>query len=158
MCLNNRVEYSAEVVKEALRTLAQDNVPPFPIMRTAILSGQAFADVKRFVLTDVAPSLIRKKVWISAPKVWEGVLFAIKNVPVAHKMPEQILVSVLSLPGQQLRAVMTAAPSIVQSLTVLLCGMTPDKLRDMSQTIIEGAVSSDSLKERIFQDLMATKS
>ena len=49
--MNNKVDFGGEVIKECLRSLLQDDVLPFALMRTAILSAQSFADVKKFVLS-----------------------------------------------------------------------------------------------------------
>ena len=70
ICLANKSDFTGEVIKTALRVMLQDDVPPLALMRTAILSAQAFGDVKRYVLSDVIPQLVRKRVWTVAPKLW----------------------------------------------------------------------------------------
>ncbi len=131
VCLNNKADFSSEVVREALRLLLVDEVPALPLMRTAILAGQAFADVKRFVLSDVVPALVRKRVWVVAPKVWDGVLFAVKNFTAASafKNSEHTLTVLLGLPAQQLRAVIKAAPNVVQPMARMLNAFSSEEER-----------------------------
>jgi hypothetical protein len=61
LCLNHD-EFRADVVKEALKKLLEDDPVVVTLMRTVILSYLAHSELKKFTLTEVIPSLIRKKV------------------------------------------------------------------------------------------------
>lgn len=128
LCLNNKSDYSGEVVKEALRALADDIVPAFALMRTAILGAQSFAEVKKFVLSDVIPAMIRKQVWASAPKIWEGVLYAVKNLGgTGNKQAEPSLLAMLGIPGTQLKALLKVAPLVKPIIGKLVQSISPDE-------------------------------
>jgi hypothetical protein len=58
------------VVREGISDLLLDSVPAQALMRTAILSAQSYGnEMKKFMLSDVIPSMIRQRVWVTAPKV-----------------------------------------------------------------------------------------
>lgn len=68
-------------------------------MRTAILSAQSYGnEMKKYLLNSIIPVLIKKKVWIIAPKVWDGVNHAVK-IFAEHKSSESTLRCILGLPG-----------------------------------------------------------
>eukprot|EP01038_Epipyxis_sp_PR26KG_P007092 gene7092-9677_t len=46
VCLNNKADYSSDVIREALKALLTDDPPPLALMRTAILSSQSNTEVK----------------------------------------------------------------------------------------------------------------
>eukprot|EP00981_Chlorochromonas_danica_P015274 scaffold11522_cov239-Ochromonas_danica.AAC.1 len=142
LCLNNKADFNGEVIKETLRVLAEDAVPVVAIMRTAILGAQAFAEVKKFVLNDVVPIMIRKQVWSSAPKVWEGVLYAIKTLGASgQKQAEPSLLSLFAIPGIQLKALFKIAPPVKPLMAKLLQAMTVEE-RDRALS-----AQSDSTKD-----------
>lgn len=148
LCLGNKAEFGAEVVKEGLRALLSDAVPAFPLMRTAILAGQVSPDVKRFVLTDVVPALVGKRAWLSAPKVWDGVVFAVKSVPATgFRNLDQTVASLLELPGAQLRALLKAAPSATQPLASALSLLGAERIAELTQQ------GGDAEKARLFKEL-----
>ncbi len=158
VCLNNKTEFSGEVVKDSLATLMADDVPVFALMRTAILSGQSFPEVKRFVLGELLPHLIGKKVWNTAPKVWDGVIFAVKNfATMGSKNADFTLKALLSLPGAQLRAVMKSAPNVVGQLAKLLSLLDSGEERDAALKIGESG-ATDSEKLRLVKEIMSSVS
>ena len=82
--------------------------------------------MKKFILSDVVPSLIRGRVWNSAPKVWEGVSYAVK-IFAEHKNVEPSLRCLLGLPGIQLKSVLKAAPKVKPLLSNLLKSLSAEE-------------------------------
>lgn len=82
--------------------------------------------MKKFILSDVVPSLIRKKVWNLAPKVWEGVNHAVK-IFAEHKNAEPTLRCLLGLPGIQLKSILKAAPKVKPLLGSLLKALSAEE-------------------------------
>ena len=80
ICLKNQSDFTSTVVKDVLQTLLQDEIPPYALMRTATLSAQSFSELKKVVLMEIIPSLVRKAVWTTAPKLWEGVIHGLKSL------------------------------------------------------------------------------
>eukprot|EP01036_Dinobryon_divergens_P036152 gene36152-47001_t len=101
---------------KVVRSLLQDDVPPFALMRTAILSAQSFADVKKFVLSNVVPLLVQKAVWNSYTDLWKGVIFVAKNFASStgsfKANTEQTMRALLMVPTQHLRALLKAALNV----------------------------------------------
>ena len=84
------------------------------------------AEMKKFMLSDVIPSLIRKRVWIVAPKVWEGVSHALKLFS-EHKNAEPTLRCLLGLPGIQLKGILKIAPKVKPLLGTLLKSLSAEE-------------------------------
>jgi Symplekin tight junction protein C terminal len=82
--------------------------------------------MKKFILSDVVPSLIRKRVWNLAPKVWEGVNHAVK-IFAEHKNAEPTLRCLLGLPGIQLKSILKAAPKVKPLLGSLLKALSAEE-------------------------------
>ena len=82
--------------------------------------------MKKFMLSDVIPSLIRKKVWTSAPKVWDGVSHALKLFA-EHKNAEPTLRCLLGLPGIQLKNILKIAPKVKPLLGTLLRALSTEE-------------------------------
>jgi hypothetical protein len=150
-CLRSKEDYTGEIIREALHILSEDEVPVYALMRTAILASQSYADVKRYVLTDMIPQMISKQVWTTAPKIWEGVVYVLKNFVVAgYKHCDQTLKSLLTLPGTQLKSILKVAANLkplfakyVQALPAeerdKWVGQEPDKaklLKELMQLVV----------------------
>ena len=132
VCLGNKQEFTGDVVKEALRAMLVDPVPPYALMRTAILSGQSFSEVKRFVLGDVIPELVRKSVWASAPKLWEGVVYGAKNLAATgFKNSELTLRALLGVPAAQLKALVKVAPKVKEAMGKLLKTLSAEEKEEV---------------------------
>ena len=128
LCLNNKNEFHADVIKEALQTLQNDEIPPYALMRTAILASQSYAEMKKYVLQETIPILIKKMVWNIAPKVWEGVIFGIKNLITGNvKTVEPTLRALLTLPGKQLLSVLKVAVNTKQFVGQFFQGLSNDE-------------------------------
>jgi hypothetical protein len=119
ICLGAKEEFNSDVIKDCLNILLNDPVPPTPIMRTVILSSQSQPDVRKFGLGIVIPSLIKKKVWITMPKVWEGIPHAAK-VLVGNRDSEATVRALLGLPYTQLKEVLEIAPAVKIQMVRLL--------------------------------------
>ena len=129
--------------------------------------------MKKFILSDVVPSLIRGKVWNSAPKVWEGVSYAVKIFS-EHKNVEPTLRCLLGLPGIQLKSVLKAAPKVKPLLSNLLRSLSVEEKEEcisgrwaglaaavVSSVNADGVVSAedavvDNEKLKIIKELSAT--
>jgi hypothetical protein len=148
ICLNNKTDFSAEVVKESMLTLQGDLIPPFALMRTAILSSQSFPEMKKFVLTDTIPSMLKKKVWEIAPKVWEGVIFGLKNlVTASNKFTDETFQALLTIPGVQLKSILKVASNITP-LIAQFCKNLSREEKEMNLT------TSDNDRNKIIRDLL----
>lgn len=141
ICLNNKSEYTGEVIKEALRIMlvcddqlpaSSSSSPPYALMRTAILSSQSFAEVKRFVLSDVMPTLVRMRVWVTAPKLWDGVIYGTKNLAVSgFKNSEHTLRALLGIPAAQLRSLLRVAPDVKIAMAKLLKTLSAEEKQEV---------------------------
>ena len=147
--MNNKMDFGGEVIKECLRSLLQDDVPPFALMRTAILSAQSFADVKKFVLSDVVPLLVQKAVWNSSTDLWKGVIFVAKNFASstgAFKVnTEQSMRALLMVPTQHLRALLKAAPNVKPLLGTALQSLSAEDRLPL--------LAGDGEKEKLLKEL-----
>lgn len=130
-CLNNKAEFSAEIVRDSLSTLCGDEVLPFALLRTAILAAQAFSDIKRYLCLDMLPTLLDRHVHISAPKVWEGCVVAIKTFVVpANKHVDPTISALWRLPGAQVKAVLKIAPQVKPMLAKVAAAAGADSIGD----------------------------
>lgn len=166
VCLNNKSEFSGEVIKEALKTMLLEEVPPNALMRTAILSAQAFGEVKRYVLSDVIPHLVRKRVWVTAPKLWDGVLYGAKHLATKdNKNSELTLRALLGVPAEQLKDVLKAAPDVKVVMGMLLKTLSAEErgevvsgkwagLLDEGGAVEASALSEE--KQTLINDISAT--
>lgn len=120
LCLN-REDFRGDTVKDALLHLLEDAVPCRLLMRTAIISSQKHPDVRRYVLMEVIPRMVRKKVW-SLPEtkdIWVGVCHAVKLLA-GHKDAEPALRALFGLPGPQLKEVARVAKEPLSKFLKLL--------------------------------------
>lgn len=165
VCLNNKSDFSGEVLKEALKTMLAEEVPPNALMRTAILSAQSFGEVKRYVLSDVIPHLVRKKVWTVAPKLWDGVVYGAKNLAAKdNKNSELTLRALLGVPALQLRSLLTVAPDVKQAMGKLLKTLSTEERNDvvsgkwagLLEEGVEAAAALSEEKAALIKDIAAT--
>jgi hypothetical protein len=133
MCLNNKTDFTADVVRESLAVLQSDEIPAIPLMRTAILSAQSFPELKKFVLNETIPAMMERRVWDVAPKVWEGVIFGIKNlIPAFSKSVELSLRALLRVPGVQLKAVFKVASGVKTILSQYYRTLSSEEKSELS--------------------------
>ena len=160
LCLNNRSEFTAEVVKESLKALLADTVPPFALMRTAILSSQTFNEIKRYVLSDVIPYLVSKAVYNTSSDLWKGVIFVAKNfASTGFKNSEFTLRALLGIPGIHMKSLLKAAPNIKASMCSLLQTLSAEERDEVlsGKWIGEGSMHNykeDTEKLRVIKDIM----
>ncbi len=148
VCLNNKSDFSGEVLKEALKTMLTQEVPPTALMRTAILSAQQFSEVKRFLLSDVIPHLVRKRVWSIAPKLWDGVVFGVKKFATSdNKTSELTLRGLLGVPAPQLRGLLEVAPDIKPLMGKLLKTLSADEKNEVVTGRWVGLLEGDTSAE-----------
>ena len=121
--------------------------------------------MKKFILNDVMPSLIRKRVWNSAPKVWDGVNHGVK-IFAEHKSAEPTLRCLLGLPGLQLKSILKVAPKVKPLLGSLLKALSTEEKEDcisgkfagllndvnVTDSVVGGAVV-DNEKNKILKEL-----
>lgn len=159
LCLNSKDDFRSEVLREAMTDLLADEVPAQALMRTAILAAQSHGnEMKKFMLSDVVPSIIRKKVWTTAPKVWDGVAHAVKSLA-EHKNAEPTLRCLLGLPKAQLRAILKAAPKAKAPLGKLLNALSAEEKEECTSGkwagIDEVDQPVDPEKTKILKDIAA---
>lgn len=63
-----RDDFKGDVICDVLTDLLRDAIPAVGLMRTAILSCQKYSDIKRFILVETIPALVRKRVWAPQSK------------------------------------------------------------------------------------------
>jgi hypothetical protein len=161
VCLNNKSDYSGEVIKEALRTMLADEVPPHALMRTAILSSQSFGEVKRYVLSDVMPQLVRKRVWVTAPKLWDGVVYGAKNLAATgFKNSEFTLRALLGVPAAQLKGLLRVAPTVRTAMGKLLKTLSTEEKEEAVSGrwagIAEDGAASLEEKQKLIKEIAAS--
>ena len=110
-------------------------------------------------------SLIRKRVWNSAPKVWDGVNHGVK-IFAEHKSAEPTLRCLLGLPGLQLKSILKVAPKVKPLLGSLLKALSTEEKEDcisgkfagllndvnVTDSVVGGAVV-DNEKNKILKEL-----
>ncbi len=102
------------------------------MMRTAIMSAQSFADVKKFLLTDVVPALCSKSVWASSSDLWKGVIYVANKFAVAgYKHSESTLRALLGVPGPQLRQVLKQAEGVKPQMAKLLGALSSEEKEEV---------------------------
>ena len=114
LCINNtnpqwdlKIRGSA-VTEAALKLLKDESLaPPFQIMRTLLLACRIMPDVKKFMLMEAIPRLARRRAWDIAPRVWDGVLHAMKKYFAGSRDGvESMLRTILGLPMKQYKIVL----------------------------------------------------
>ena len=138
VCLTDVAIFTGDILRDAIKIMLDDEMMPVALVRTALLASKAHMEVKRFVLSDVIPILIRKKIWLTTPIHWEGLRHCVKNyaVPTTTTAQNQSLIeptlrSILGLPGKELKSIITVAPLIKPSLTKLLKVLSPNEKEDV---------------------------
>ena len=99
----------AVVAEAALKLLTDDSAPPpFQIMRTLLLACRTMPEVMKFMLSEAIPRLARRKSWTTAPRVWDGVLHAMKKYysATSREGVESLLRTILGLPVKQFKTVL----------------------------------------------------
>lgn len=133
VCLNNKSDFSGEVIRDALKSMLSDDPLPYALMRTAILSAQSFSEVKRYVLSDVIPQLVRRRVWAVAPKLWDGVVFGAKNLATTgFKNSELTLRALLGIPAVQLKYLLKVAPTVKPAMGKLLKTLSAEEKEEVT--------------------------
>lgn len=111
-------------MRDAIKTMLEDELLPVALVRTALLASKAHSDVKKFLLSDFIPTLIKRKVWIGGTEHWVGLQHCVKNYAVSQSVGQNIVEptyrAILGLPGVQLKSLLTAAPTIKPALSKLL--------------------------------------
>ena len=171
ICLERR-DFDRETIKETLFNLTEDEEPCTNVMRTGILSANKISDVKKFLLSDIIPKMIKKKVWTFPGKtgkypVWNGVVISIKNYAEqkdASSMAaaEQMLRCVLSLPALQLKQVIKAGQDkgVKETLAKLMKALSTrekDEIVSGRHVWADAPKQIDKDKEKIITDLQNTK-
>ena len=132
VCSSTKDEFTGDVFVDALSDLLTDNPPPLLIMRTAITSCQIFEkiypEIRRCLFTKVVPSLLRRRVWAVAPRIFDGIA-AVFTAKVnllkegredVFRDAEPSLRCLLGLPGGQLKIVLKSAPHVKSFLIKVL--------------------------------------
>ena len=159
VCLSNKTDFKADIIKEVLSCLLLDEVPALPIMRTAIRCSQTLGlDVRLFVVGEVIPALIKKQVWITSPRVWEGVAFAAKmlieqkEVDFKVATVKDMLRAVLGLPLQQLQCVLQNAPKLKSPLLEYANALNADEKYDVIGRNSSDVLLSDEEKDQLVKN------
>lgn len=172
ICAAAKDEFTGDVFVDALSDLLSDTPPPLLIMRTAITSSQIFEkiypEVRKFLFTKVVPSLLRRRVWAIAPRIFDGIaaVFTAK-VNLLKEGREDIfrdaepsLRCLLGLPGGQLKMILKSAPYVKTFLTKVLKALSAAEKEevisgrwaglDITQ---EEATKGDVEKKKIIKEL-----
>lgn len=107
------------VVEAASKLLSDESMaPPFQIMRTLLLACRIMPEVMKYMLSDAIPRLARRRAWESGPRVWDGVLHAMKkyyNAP-SRDGVESLLRTILGLPMKQFKIVLKLSGGNIKSV------------------------------------------
>lgn len=101
ICIENSGEFRgwSDSIKDALTQMLEiDSLRPLPrgIMRTAIRATQTYPELRKFVLSFLMPKLMKMKVWVTSPKVWDGIVVGVKALTMS-KDAEATLRAVLGV-------------------------------------------------------------
>lgn len=123
LCVNKKfdLDFKGAAVIEAISKLLSDATqpPPVQLMRTLLLVCRVMPDVMKHMLAEAIPRLIRGKVWLTAPRVWDGVLHALKKYYSAPSRDgvESLLRAVLGMPLKQFHiALQVCGPEVKKVL------------------------------------------
>jgi len=164
--LLDREDYDGETIRETLFNLVEDAIPCLYLMRTGILSAKKYKDVRKYLLSETVPKLIRKRVWTIKDEnsgkypVWEGVVQCVRLMA-DQKDAEQMLRCVLSLDGPRLAMVMKVAPKVSPILAKLLKTLSVREREDVITGHWAGIAHEknkiDSEKKKIIEELQSMK-
>lgn len=166
VCITDVTTFTGDVVRDAMKIMMDDDVLPVALVRTALLASKAHNDVKKYVLNDFIPILIKRKIWVTTPVHWEGLKHCVKNYAVGPPAAqvEPTLRAVLGLPGPQLKSVVAAAPTIKTTLAKLLKVLSATEREDvlsgrwagLDTTSTSGEIAVlDAEKAKIVKELSA---
>ena len=159
-------DFDGEVVREVLFNLVEDTHLSLYLVRTGILSARKYKEVRKFLLQETVPKLIRRRVWTARDEnsgkfpVWEGVVQCVRYF-CDSKDSEQMLRCVLSLDGPRLAVVMKVAPKVPAILAKLLKTLSTKEREDVVSGRWAGIAGErgkvDSEKKKIVESLQALK-
>ena len=165
LCLE-REDFDGTVINEALFHLEKDEKPCYFLMRTGILSAKKYKDVRKYLLSETVPKLIRKRVWAIRDEitnklpVWEGVVQCVKMYA-DGKDVEQMNRCVLALDGPRLGMVLKIAPKVKPILAKLLKTLSTKEKEEVVTGRWAGIEHEkgkvDSEKKRIIEELQNMK-
>jgi hypothetical protein len=125
--------------------------------------------MRKFVLNDVIPGLIRKRVWNTVPKLWDGVAHCVKKMA-SHKNAEPTLRGLLGLPGAQLKAILKVASEAKAPMAAILKALSKEEKEEVlsgkwagiaetpaESTAEDGAFTMDAEKTKIVKELLSVK-
>lgn len=133
--MKNRNDYKGDTLKEAISVLLKDEIPVLPLMRTVIRSAQAFPELKAFVFTEVIPKVLSSEVWVSLPRVWEGVVLSLKilidakDIEVGEKALEGTAEVVVGLPVKPMQLILSSAPKLKTFISRFLESLDATRVR-----------------------------
>lgn len=190
VCLANKGDFHVKVIKDCLEMVvhpvdlasmsdearAAALVPPFAIMRMAILSAKNYPEtIGSYVLSTLIPTFIARQVWVTAPKVWDGVVMAAKILAASASIhAEMTLRALLGMPVSQLLGVVKVAPNLIPGMKKVLLALSADDREQLLRahyhypTASTGAAAppsaasggsskADKDKEKVYKDLMDGK-
>ena len=119
-------------IREALAELLKDELPCLLLMRTAIVASMSLNEIRRFVLSEVIPNLLKKQVWANAKckAIWDGICHFVKKFA-TNKDAEQTLRCLLGLHGAQLKVVLRVAPTAKAPLGKTLKALSAAEKEDV---------------------------
>ena len=137
LCLKNRNDYKVDTLKEAISILLRDEVPVLPLMRTVIRSAQAFPELKTFVFTEVVPRVLSSDIWVSLPRVWEGVVLALKilvdgkDIEIGENSFDGTAEVVVGLPVKPMQLILSSSPKLKTFAARYLDGLDSTRVRSL---------------------------
>jgi hypothetical protein len=164
-CLSDITTFTGDVIHEAIAQMVDDEILPVALVRTALLASKAHNDMRKYVLSELIPNLVRKKIWNTAPVHWEGIKHCIKTYAVAQtnqSIVEPTFRAILGLPGAQMKAIIAVAPAIKALLSKLLKVLSMEEKEEVLSgrwagiQSAEGEESLDSEKAKIIKELMTS--
>jgi hypothetical protein len=107
------------VAEAGLKLLTDDSSPPpVQIMRTLLLACRVMPEVMKFMLTEAIPRLAKRRAWETSPRVWDGVLHAMKKYfsATSREGVESLLRTILGLPVKQYKIVLQLCGSSIKEV------------------------------------------
>lgn len=108
-CFGLKGVFKPELLAIAIQRLSDETVLPVLLMRTVIQTLSVAPSLKKFIVSDVLPKLVNKRVW-TVPQLWQGFIRCCQQT-----MPESYP-ALLQLPTPQLQEVLDLSAGLKEAL------------------------------------------
>jgi hypothetical protein len=130
ICLNMKDDFRSDIIREAITTLLEDEVPSILVMRTASICSVSMPEIQRFIMTYVIPKLVSICAWEKAPKVWDGVAVCLKRFA-QHRDNEPAIRALINIPADTLKLLIKEAPQVKVPINKLLTSLSHEEFEGL---------------------------